>query len=102
MAAIDMLTGSKDPEKMLLALGIDQDWAELVGAAMRSKPTQRISLPTFRGRIPQPKGPVAQVSSAPPPPLLPSRAEGPSSSSLLGWLLLALALLTVAIFFPLK
>ena len=103
MAAIDMLTASKDPEKMLLALGIDQDWAELVGAAMRSKPTQRISLPTFRVRIPKPKAPGDQAAAAPPPPPLP-RATAPASGGfgLIGWLVLALALLALALFFPLK
>ena len=101
MAAIDMLTGSKDPEKMLLALGIDKDWAELVGAAMRSKPTQRISLPTFRVRIPRPKAVSEQPSAAPPPAPLPTRSEKGSNSGLFGWLLLALALLAAAIFYPL-
>ncbi len=102
MAAIDMLTGSKDPEKMLLALGIDQDWAELVGAAMRSKPTQRISLPTFRVRIPKPK--TGDEAVAPPPPPLRPAASAPAGqgAGLIGWLVLALALLALALFFPLK
>ncbi len=101
MAAIDLLTYSKDPEKMLLALGIDQDWAELVGAAMRSKPTQRVTLPTFRVRIPRPK-PAGAVATPPPIPRPEPPARPSSSSSLIGWLVLALALLALAVFFPLK
>ena len=101
MPAIDMLTHSKDAEKMLLARGIDRDWAELVGAAMRSKATQRISLPTFRVRIPGPKvitdepvRPLAPLPKAAPPSL--------SSSGLVWWLLLAVALLVAAMLVPLK
>lgn len=101
MAAIDMLTGSKNPEHMLLALGIDQDWAELVGAAMRSKPTQRISLSTLRTRIPKPKA-ANELTVAPRPPLPLPKASTPSGSGLVGWLVLALALLAIALFFPLK
>ncbi|MBS2037554.1 serine/threonine protein kinase [bacterium] len=104
MAAIDFLQTGKDPEKMLLAMGIDQEWAELVGAAMRSKPTQRVSLPTFRVRIPKPK--TESDASAPPPPPLPlkSPVQPPANhnSGLVWWLLLALALLLAAIFMPLK
>lgn len=100
MPAIDMLTHSKDAEKMLLALGIDQDWAELVGAAMRNKATQRISLPTFRVRIPGPK----VVSDEPARPLAPLPKTPPpsSSSGLVWWLLLAVALLVAAMLVPLK
>ncbi|MFN8612594.1 MAG: serine/threonine-protein kinase [Vulcanimicrobiota bacterium] len=101
MAAIDLLQSGKDPEKMLLALGIDQEWAELVGAAMRSKPTQRVSLPTFRARIPKPRlESEAPVRPAPSLPVAP--APNPPSSGLIWWLLLALALLAAAIFVPLK
>ena len=86
----------------MLALGIDQDWAELVGAAMRSKPTQRISLPTFRVRIPKPK--TGDEAVAPPPPPLRPAASAPAGqgAGLIGWLVLALALLALALFFPLK
>jgi len=94
------LTHSKDAAKMLLALGIDQDWAELIGAAMRNKSTQRISLPTFRVRIPAPK----VVSDEPARPLapLPQAAPHASSSGLVWWLLLAVALLLAAMLVPLK
>lgn len=101
MAAIDMLTASKDPEKMLLAMGIDQDWAELVGAAMRSKPTQRVTLPTFRVRIPRARAAQEAAAPAPLPRPRPQPAR-PSASGLVGWLVLALVLLALAVFFPLK
>jgi serine/threonine protein kinase len=103
MAAIDLLQTGKDPEKILLSLGIDPEWAELVGAAMRSKPTQRITLPTFRVRIPKPKVESEALAPPRPAPALPvPRAVPASSSGLVWWLVAALVLLAAAIFMPLK
>ena len=102
-AAIDLLQTGKDPEKILLSLGIDAEWAELVGAAMRSKPTQRITLPTFRVRIPKPKVESEALAPPRPAPALPvPRAVPAPSSGLVWWLVAALVLLAAAIFMPLK
>ena len=74
--AIDMLTHGHQPEKMLLDMGVEPAWAALVGAAIRPKAPQRISLDDFRQRIPgmrkseklaTPTPPRVVRAAAPPP-----------------------------------
>ncbi len=100
-SALDLLTHKTQPEQLLRDLGVRTDWAQLVGAAMRLKPPQRISLNDFIEQLP---GTLSErPSQRVEPAALPSRAApttaASGSGSWAGWIgVLLLLLLAVGLF----
>lgn len=101
-SAIDMLSRGASAEEELKQAGIDPRWSALVGAAMKLKAPQRISLEEFTSRIPGRHGSHV-LGAAEPVPAAPTAVRivhlPPESGSRdwLGWLavvfLVAVALL---------